>query len=195
MSRLPPAQPRGLDPIRRLALGFSRRTFGRDVEPTGALAHHRPLLLGFGGLSLAMDRYANALPPRLKHLAMVRAAQLVGCEWCLDFGSYLAVQSGIAEDDLRALASWRTSERFNALDRLVLEYADAMTRTPVGVSDELFGRLREHLDERQLVELTLAISVENMYSRTNWALGIEGQGFSAGTYCVRPAALEVETAE
>ncbi len=69
---------------------------------------------------------------------------------------------------------------------LVLEYAEGMTRTPVEVPDELFERLREHFDERQIVELTMAIGLENLYSRSNWALGIEGQGFSEGMYCVVP---------
>ena len=80
---------------------------------------------------------------------------------------------------------WRTSERFDQLDRLVLEYAEQMTRTPVEVSDQLFERLAEQFDERGLVELTLTIALENQYSRFNWALGIEGEGFSEGMYCVR----------
>jgi AhpD family alkylhydroperoxidase len=119
---------------------------------------------------------------------MLRTAQLTGCEWCLDFGSWLAQNAGVPEDDLRELTSWRRSDHFDGLDRLVLEYAEAMTRTPVEVSDDLFARLREHFDERQIVELTMAIGLENLYSRTNWALGIEGQGFSEGAYCVRPDA-------
>jgi 4-carboxymuconolactone decarboxylase len=98
----------------------------------------------------------------------------------------LAVQSGVPEDDLRELSLWRSSDRFDGLDRLVLEYAEAMTRTPVNVTDELFAALREHFDEAQMVELTLAVAVENLYCRTNWALGIENAGYSEGTYCVRP---------
>jgi AhpD family alkylhydroperoxidase len=160
--------------------------YGRALEPTQVVAHHRPLLLGYGALSLAAERFSHSVPERLKHLAMLRTGQLVGCEWCLDFGSKLAQDSGIPEADLRELSTWRDSERYDELDRLVLEYAEEMTRTPVEVSDELFARLREHFDERQLVELTMAIGLENLYSRTNWALGIEGEGFTEGMYCVRP---------
>ena len=89
----------------------------------------------------------------------------------------------------------RESERFDPLERLVLEYSEAMTRTPVEVPDELFARLREHFDERQLVELTMAIGLENLYSRSNWAFGIEGQGFSEGMYCVAPQRTEQLGAE
>jgi len=59
--------------------------------------------------------------------------------------------------------------------------------TPVEVSDELFERLRARFDERQIVELTLAIALENFHARSNWAFGIESEGFSEGSYCVRPA--------
>lgn len=186
MSRLKPAEPHGVDLLRRLTYRTGRRMYGRDLEPSGILAHHRPLLLGVGMASLAFERHSKAVDEHLKHLAMLRTSQLVGCEWCLDFGSYLAQQAGASEEQLRELSMWRESERFDPLERLVLEYAEGMTRTPVDVPDELFDRLREHFDERQIVELTMAIGLENLYSRSNWALGIEGQGFTEGMYCVRP---------
>jgi AhpD family alkylhydroperoxidase len=166
--------------------------YGRPLEPTQIVAHHRPLLLGYGAIALAGERFSKSVDQRLKNLAMLRTAQLIGCEWCLDFGSFLAQRSGCSEEQLRALSRWRDSDRFGALERLVLEYAEAMTRTPVEVPDELFARLREHFDERQLVELTMAIALENLYSRSNWAFGIESEGFSDGMYCVAP---ERETGE
>jgi AhpD family alkylhydroperoxidase len=193
MSRLPAAEPEGIDPVRRLTYAFARRMYGRTMEPTEVVAHHRPLLLGYGAITLAAERFSRTVPHRLKHLATLRTAQLVGCEWCLDFGSKLAQDADVPEADLRELSLWRQSERFDVRDRVVLEYAEAMTRTPVEVSDELFARLREHLDERQVVELTMAIGLENLYTRTNWAWGIEGEGFSEGMYCVRPDAEGAST--
>jgi AhpD family alkylhydroperoxidase len=160
--------------------------YGRDLEPSSILGHHLPSLVGYGAISMAAERFSRTVDSRLKYLAKLRTAQLTGCEWCLDFGSRLAVDSGIPEDDLRELSIWRKSQRFSELDRLAIEYAEAITRTPVEVDDELFARLRRHFEERQIVELTMAIAVENLYCRTNWALGIEGAGYSEGTYCVRP---------
>lgn len=191
MSRLPTVTPHGLDAIRRLTFSSARRMYGRAMVPTQVIAHHRPLLLGYGAVSLALERFSHTVEDHLKHLAMLRAAQLIGCEWCLDFGSWLAQNGGCSEAQLRDLHRWRESERFDERERLVLEYADGITRTPVEVSDELFARLREQFDERQIVELTVAIGLENLYSRTNWALGIEGEGFSQGMYCARPAPAEV----
>jgi len=186
MSRLAPARPRGIDPVRRVIFGAARWLYGRALEPTRVVAHHRPLLVGYSIVALFGDRYSRRVHKRLKDLAMLRTAQLIGCEWCLDFGSWLASHSGVPEEQLRELAVWRQSERFGPVERLVLEYAEAMTRTPVEVSDELFAALSKHFDERQIVELTMSIGLENLYSRTNHAMGIGGEGFSEGMYCVRP---------
>jgi AhpD family alkylhydroperoxidase len=184
MARLEPAPRKGI--VRRLTYRTAQRMYGRPMEPTGVVAHHKPLLIAYGAVGLVIERYSNSVDERLKHLAMLRVSQLAGCEWCLDFGSMLAQKSGIPADTLRELSHWRSSAQFDDLDKLVLEYSEAMTRTPVEVSDELFARLREHFDERQIVELTMAIGLENLFSRTNWAFGIHGEGFSDGMYCVRP---------
>ena len=72
------------------------------------------------------------------------------------------------------------------LEKLVLEYADRMTQTPVEVPDALFVRLRENFNESQLVELTSAIAWENYRARFDHAFGIEGENFSEGTLCALP---------
>src|SRR5947209_2103465 len=113
MSRLSPAAPHGLDPVRRLSYFTARRMYGRTMEPTQAIAHHRPLLLGYGAISTALERFARSVDERLKHIAMLRAAQLIGCEWCLDFGSRLAHDAGYSEQQLRELAIWRDSDQFD----------------------------------------------------------------------------------
>ena len=71
----------------------------------------------------------------------------------------------------------------------MLEYADAMTRTPVEVPDALFARLRERFSEAQLVELTSAIAWENYRARFDHAFGIEGENFTEGAVCAMPVHL------
>ncbi len=87
---------------------------------------------------------------------------------------------------MRELPRYRESGAFDEAEKLVLDYATGMSRSPVEVSDELFARLRERFDEGQLVELTDIIALENYRARFNWAFGLEGQGFSEGAYCVPP---------
>jgi hypothetical protein len=75
---------------------------------------------------------------------------------------------------------------FTELERLVMDYAEAMTTTPPEVTDEQVDRLSEHLSKAQLVELTAIVAVENLRSRINSALGLTAQGFK--DRCEIPAA-------
>ena len=93
---------------------------------------------------------------------------------------------GISTEQIANLAHYRTDFNFSELERLVLEYADSMTRTPVEVSDPLFARLREKFSEAELVELTSAIAWENYRARFDHAFGIEAESFSEGAVCALP---------
>jgi 4-carboxymuconolactone decarboxylase len=77
------------------------------------------------------------------------------------------------------------------MEKLVLAYADAMTRVPVEVPEKLFASLQTRLDEAQLVELTANIAWENYRARFNHAFGMEAEGFSEGAVCALPARREV----
>ncbi|MGH9764176.1 MAG: carboxymuconolactone decarboxylase family protein [Blastocatellia bacterium] len=95
-------------------------------------------------------------------------------------------KNGITEEQLENLQSYQNSAAFSQLEKLVLDYAVAVTNTPVEVTDELMDRLKLHFDEAQLVELTASISWENFRARFNHAFGIESQEFSRGAYCPLP---------
>ena len=88
---------------------------------------------------------------------------------------------------MAALPNYRNSELFSELEKLVLEYADAMTQTPVEVPDALFANLRAKFTDAQLVELTATLAWENYRARFDHAFGVEAEGFTKGSYCALPA--------
>jgi alkylhydroperoxidase family enzyme len=94
--------------------------------------------------------------------------------------------AGVTEEQLMALPDFEKSTAFNNIEKLVLRYAAAMTNTPVEISDALFESLRQHFDERQLVELTSAIAWENYRARFDHAFGLEAEGFYQGALCLLP---------
>ena len=94
--------------------------------------------------------------------------------------------SGISAEQIANLNHYRNDFNFSDLERLVLQYADSMTQTPVDVRDSLFARLREKFTEAQLVELTSAIAWENYRARFDHAFGIEAESFSEGAVCALP---------
>ena len=82
---------------------------------------------------------------------------------------------GVSDEKLLALLEWESSPLFDETERLVLEYADAITYTDRDVSDELFARLRARFDEDSIVELTEIVAWENASSKFNRALRIPSQ--------------------
>lgn len=183
--RLTPAPAAGAGPVLRFTYGYMRRHYGTVLGAFVPVSHHPGVLRGTVAMELALDR-AGEVDRRLKELAATRAASLVGCEFCIDFGSALLEHAGAPPEQIAQLPRWRESDAFSALDRLVLEYAEALTRTPVEVPDELYSRLAEHFNEAQLVELTAAITFENHRARMNNAFRIGSQGFAS-----RPEATAV----
>lgn len=95
----------------------------------------------------------------------------------------------MTDQELLALPNYQSSPLFSELDKLVLDYAVGISRTPVEVGDELFDELRQHFDDAELVELTHHIALENMRGRFNLALGIGSAGFSDGMVCAVPATV------
>jgi alkylhydroperoxidase family enzyme len=83
---------------------------------------------------------------------------------------------------------WRSSTVFTQLERDVMEYAEAMTQTPPTVTDELSAKLLDALGAAALVELTMYIGLANLMARSNVAMGIESQEFSASCD-LKPLAL------
>jgi len=69
---------------------------------------------------------------------------------------------------------------------MVLEYADAITQTPVEVADALFAKLLEKFTDAQLVELTATLAWENYRARFDHAFGVESEDFTQGSYCAVP---------
>jgi AhpD family alkylhydroperoxidase len=180
-------------PLVRLAYHFTARDLAKVsdragegmLDPLRLYAHVPGLLRGYGGLERATAKLTG-LDKRLRALAELKAATLIACEYCIDLGSQIARDWGLTDAELLALADYRASGLFTELDRLVLDYAVGMCRTPVDVSDELVTALRARLSDAEIVELTHVIALENLRGRFNRALGVDPAGFSDGMVCAIP---------
>jgi AhpD family alkylhydroperoxidase len=170
---------------RKLAQMTGLETAGM-LEPLRMYAHIPRLLNAYGKLEQAESKL-DILSPRHRALAELKAATTVRCEYCIDLGSQIARQWGITDEELLAMADYRNAACFDDVDKLILEYATAISRTPVEVTDELFDALRKHFTVPQLVELTAIIALESMRARFNLALDIGSAGFSEGMVCAIPA--------
>ena len=157
---------------------FSRKLLGEVPEPVGVYFHNRAVLKTFLAVSSKAQKW-SACDENLKSFAHMAVAAQVGCSWCLDFGYFHAHNEGLDERKASQVPVWRTSDVFKPLEREVMEFAEAMTATPPTVTDDQFASLLQQLGEAAMVELTTQIALANLYTRSNVAMGIESQGFSA----------------
>lgn len=157
---------------------MSRKMLGEVAEPVQVMWHNRKVLNFSFGLGRKAAKW-DKCDEQLKSLAHMAVASLVGCSFCLDLGYFMAHNEGLDEAKAREVPRWRESEAFTPLERDVMEYAEAMSHTPLRVTDEMSARLLEALGAPALLELTAFIALANLYTRSNVALGIESQGLSA----------------
>src|ERR687887_2290985 len=127
MARIPGVSPQEAGPELTGTLGYARemmaqlagRATERGAEPIELLAHAPELLRGVLAHQQAAAE-ANRVPTRLKHLAELKAATLTNCEYCIDLGSQISRRSGLSDDQLVALPSYKSSPHFTDLEKLVL---------------------------------------------------------------------------
>jgi AhpD family alkylhydroperoxidase len=178
----------------RIATFLARRQYGAEiVESTGVYAQNPRLMYWFIAFNRAVEK-PKRVPERLRELAVLKAATVVECEFCIDIGSEYARRAGLSEAQLLTLHEAEASGMFDADELLVITYARAMSVTPTEVDDELIAALRERYGDRGILELTHLVAWENTRARTNAALGVGAGGFSAGKACAIAASSAVTTA-
>jgi len=163
----------------------SRVAYGREMKSAGVFALHPRLALDYMRFNRAAER-CRRVPKGLADLAVLKAATIVGCEFCMDIGSEHARRSGLGDSHLLALHEARESGLFDDDELLVIDLASGMSRTPGGVDDELMARVLERFGDKGALELVQLIAWENARARMNLALDIEPEGFSEGKVCAVP---------
>ncbi|MGW0027884.1 carboxymuconolactone decarboxylase family protein [Rhodococcus sp. NPDC003383] len=174
--RIPKAELTGI--YGALVTRMARRMLGDVPDGIGVLWHNRKVMnfsVGMGRKAQKWDR----CDANLKSFAHMAVASLVGCGFCLDYGYFESRNRGLDVAKVREVPRWRESDVFSPLERDVMDYAEAMTRTPPTVSDELSARLLDALGAEALVELTMYIALANTATRSNVAFGIESQEYAS----------------
>jgi AhpD family alkylhydroperoxidase len=154
-----------------------RRKYGKVLDAALLWARSPRLFLAVATLYGAVDRKSSPIPPALRSLLTVRVSQINHCGFCVDLNSATVLKRGIGEDKLWALPEWRASNLFDELERIALEYAEAITRADLEVTDDLMARLKRQFDDDAIVELTALIAFQNLSSKFNAALDVPPQGF------------------
>jgi len=121
---------------------------------------------------LGLEKYIHdcGLENSLLELVKMRVSQINGCAFCLDMHSKETRATGETEQRLYVLSAWREAPFYTERERAALAWAEALTLISKShVSDDVYNQVRQHFREKELVNLTLAITTINSWNR--WAIG------------------------
>ncbi|QNN56363.1 carboxymuconolactone decarboxylase family protein [Diaphorobacter ruginosibacter] len=149
----------------------------RIIAERGSILHLYQMLLNSppvaeGWLNyLTAIRQKSSLGGAIREMVIMRVALLNHAPYEAEQHAPIALREGMTQAQLDALGEWQAGTQFDARERAVLAYTDAMTRD-IQVPDAVFSAVSAHFDAQQLVELTATVAAYNMVSRFLEALQI-----------------------
>jgi AhpD family alkylhydroperoxidase len=164
-----------------------QRRYGEVLKPGLLWARVPKLFAAVAALYGVLDRKSSPINPVLRSLVTVRVSQINHCAFCVDINAATLIRRAGSHDKVDHLSGWQQSDRFDATERTVLAYTEAMTFSDREVTPELMAELKGFFNDDAVVELTGLIAFQNLSSKFNSALDVAAQGF-----CTVPVAVNAD---
>lgn len=148
------------------------KQFGMVPNLFATIAHYPKALKPILDLYQAIAR-ESTLELKLQELANLEVSRINRCGYCLSHHRQMAKMVGLKDEQLRAWEIGKLEGVFSDKEKAVIEYARKVTEDAENISDELLKRLSSYFTESEIVNLTLIISLMNVFNRFNGALGVE----------------------
>jgi AhpD family alkylhydroperoxidase len=129
-----------------------------DFKALAPEAYDAVLALGRAAAKAGLDK-------QLLELIKLRASQINGCAFCVQFHILQGESLGIPADKLNLVVVWREAPQFSSRERVALAWTEALTLLPQGVSDEMYAQVSAEFSAKELAYLTSAIASINAWNR------------------------------
>lgn len=113
------------------------------------------------------------LDPQLRELGQTRAGYARGSRFVFSQHCKACRGVGLTEEKIAAIPAWSSSEAFSGAERAVLAWTDALVLEGGRAPDALFERLRAHLSDEEILELTYIVCMYAMHATMSRALRLE----------------------
>ena len=135
-----------------------------------ALANH-PQVIGAWNEFARTLRHESRTPRALRELLILRGAQLMRSDYEWAQHLKMARKAGVREEQITALAAWKSSPEFTAHEKAALGLAEAVTQGKV--SDEVYAEAMRHFDHHDYVEISVTAAFYAMVGRMLDAMGVQ----------------------
>lgn len=160
------------DPIVQRSYEAMEQKRGKVTHIYKALAHC-PHILRRTGPFVASTQAPDEIDARLKEKIMSKVSLVNGCAYCIYAHRGISRGQGIQNEEFNELKDLGSAQHVSPAERAALRYAEYLTLHPEGVPDELFGELKNHYTDSQIVEITALAALYNLINRANSALGLD----------------------
>lgn len=174
MARVQPLPSAALPPEAAEIYERFASAYGPFRNQAAVMAHVPSALTHLMSLLMELKAQKN-LPWRYVELAIVVTSKLNACPYCVAHHTRPLEVEGLSRAAIDRLPEAHGVDELTEVDRLVVDYATAVTKDAGRIRDRLFERLREHFSEAQIVELTLRIALCGFFNRFNDALMIDDE--------------------
>jgi AhpD family alkylhydroperoxidase len=118
-----------------------------------------------GVIALGGFAAKSGIEKPLLELIKLRASQINGCAFCVQYHILQAERLGVSVDKLNLVVVWREAPQFSPRERAALAWAEALTLLTAGVSDEVYDQAHAEFSDKELTYLTSAIASINVWNR------------------------------
>jgi AhpD family alkylhydroperoxidase len=138
-------------------MSHARKEYG-DFQALAPDAYQTVLALGGLAAKAGIDK-------QLLELIKLRASQINGCAFCVQFHILQAERLGVSADKLNLVVVWREAPQFSARERAALAWTEALTLLTGGVGDDVYEQARAEFSDQELTYLTSAVASINAWNR------------------------------
>jgi uncharacterized peroxidase-related enzyme len=146
--------------------------YGAFENQAGVMAHRASILKNVWTLLVELSDEA-VLPKRYLELCLVTVSLINRCSYCVSHHAPKLAVQGISEAGAERLLDYANHPELDDVDKLVVEYAIAVTNQWNRTGDSIFSRLKEHFTEAQIVEMTWRIALCGAFNRFNDILQLD----------------------
>ena len=122
------------------------------------------LMSGFRAVKVALEK--SVVEQKLIELVYLRVSQINGCAYCLNLHTNSLLKDGETQRRIAEVAGWRVSDQFSEKERAALNWAEQLTNISTShADDEAFEALKKIFNDKEISDLTFAISLMNGMNR------------------------------
>jgi AhpD family alkylhydroperoxidase len=118
-----------------------------------------------GVLALGGFAAKSGIEKPLLELIKLRASQINGCAFCVQYHILQAERLGVSVEKLNLVVVWREVPQFSARERAALAWTEALTLLTAGISDEVYAQACAEFSDKELTYLTSAVASINVWNR------------------------------